>query len=204
MNVVKVELLLATVLSFMSGTVGCATGQTINTLPMNAVIFDGGQPTMQVATVGDTTNARIASRPANSAAINSVATAPVSQVAHASFPQSVQPMPNAMAAAPLTTLNPGDDLLGMIQQTSGVVLLDFYADWCGPCRTQGGILHEMEHTASQNGSSMIKVNVDQHRSLASAFNVTSLPTLILIKDGRIIERQTGIANHQRVADLLSR
>ena len=54
----------------------------------------------------------------------------------------------------------------------------------------------MEGIAIQNDASIIKVNVDQHRQLASALNVTALPTLVLIMDGRIVERQTGLADYQ--------
>ena len=196
MNVVNVKLLLVALMSLMVGTVGCATGQSFNTtsLDSSGVLFDVGQNALQSTTAGEVTGGQIVSNSAT----------PAGQVVHASFPETVEPSSTAPAAAPLTTLGPNDDLLNIVQQASGVVLLDFYADWCGPCRTQGGILHEMEQTASQNHASIIKVNVDQHRRLASAFNVTSMPTLIVIKDGLIIERQTGVANHQRVASLLSR
>ena len=204
MNVVKVKLLLATLLSSLVGTVGCATGQSFTTLSPNSnqAVFDVDQLAMQSTTDEEIESARVANKPPSPTAINPTGT--FEQVANASFAKTVTPTPNVKAVAPLITLSPNDDLLNMVEQASGVVLLDFYADWCGPCRTQGGILHEMELTAEQNQASIIKIDVDQHRRLATAFNVTSMPTLILIKDGLIIERQTGVANHQQVASLLSR
>ena len=188
MSIVKVKLLLVTLMSFSVGTVGCATAQQYNTasLETKRVTFKDDQAATTSATE------------------NQTATSPSDRFVQASYHQPVQPASNTSTLAPLTTLGLGDDLRNMVGQASGVVLIDFYADWCGPCRTQGGILHEMESTASQNNASIIKINVDQHRQLASAFNVTSMPTLILIKNGQIIERQTGVANHQKVASLLSR
>jgi thioredoxin len=83
-------------------------------------------------------------------------------------------------------------------------LVDFYADWCGPCRKQGKILLDMERSASQNHAYIIKVNIDRHRQLADEFEVSSLPTLMLIKNGKVIDRQTGVADHQEIAALLAR
>ena len=206
MSVVKMELLLATLLSLMVGTVGCATAQQINTTALDSsrVLSNADQEAMELTAASETNRVNIASMPTSLGTVNQIVSSTDVRVTQASFGQTVQPTLNTLAAAPLSILGQGDDLSSIVQHASGVVLLDFYADWCGPCRTQGGILHEMENTARQNEASIIKVNVDQHRRLAGSFNVTRLPTLILVKNGRIIERQTGVANHQRVADLLSR
>ena len=206
MNVVNAKLLLATLLAFSVGAVGCATAQQSSTpsLKTTRVAFNTGQTTMNSTGAVEITNPYVVSHPVSQAVDDQTTIAPTAQLAQAPSDETIQPMLTTVAAAPLTTLGPSDDLINMVKHASGVVLLDFYADWCGPCQTQSGILHEMESTASQNNASMIKVNVDQHRGLASAFNVTSMPTLILIKDGRIIERQTGVANHQRIAALLSK
>ena len=206
MNVMKVKLLLATLMSCTLGTVGCAADHPFSTLSQHATraSIDVDQTAMKSSTAGETVSVKMVSKSATPATKNESTTSSAEQFSQASYHQPVQPTSNTLATAPLTTLGPNDDLLEMVDQASGVVLVDFYADWCGPCRTQGGILHEMERTASKNHASIIKVNVDQHRRLASALNVTSLPTLMLIKDGRIIERQSGVANHQRVAALLSK
>ena len=104
----------------------------------------------------------------------------------------------------LTTLRESDELAPLINGASGVVLVDFYADWCGPCRTMGEILKDMKMTASQNGASIVKVNVDQHRELASQFGVASLPTMLVFKDGKMIDRQVGLTDKKRIASLLTR
>ena len=192
MNVVKEKLLLVTLMAFAVGTVGCAAIQPFSTTSLDS------------SNIGEASRVKMANKPTIPVTENETATSPTEQSGQMVSFQSIQPTSDAFAAAPLTTLGPNDDLLSMVQQASGVVLLDFYADWCGPCRTQGGILHEMEGTASQNQASIIKVNIDENRQLASAFKVTSLPTLILIKDGRMIDRQIGLANHQQIASMLSR
>lgn len=104
----------------------------------------------------------------------------------------------------LKTLGPNENLKDLVDNAPGVVLIDFYADWCGPCGTQGKILHELEGVAAQHNASIIKVNVDVHRGLASQLQVSSLPTLMLIKDGKLLERRMGVADRQTVSGLLQR
>ena len=103
----------------------------------------------------------------------------------------------------LLNLTAKDDLDAIIRSAEGNVLIDFYADWCGPCKTQGRILHEMEMTASSNKAVIIKINVDEHQDLATKYQVAALPTLILIRDQKIVERQMGLASQTRVASRLS-
>ncbi len=69
------------------------------------------------------------------------------------------------------------------------VLLDFYADWCGPCRMISPIVEEI---AEENPQYLIgKVNVDKEPELAQQFHVLSIPTLAVIKDGNVITQSTG-------------
>ena len=70
---------------------------------------------------------------------------------------------------PIRTLQEGEDLHDLIEGSSGVVLLDFYADWCGPCRKQSRELHAVEEFATEVNAQIIKVNVDEHRGLAKEY-----------------------------------
>jgi len=105
---------------------------------------------------------------------------------------------------PLITLRHDQDLAKLVREAPGVVLIDFYATWCGPCARQGKVLSELEGFASEIKASIIKIDVDQHKSLADIFDVSALPTLMLVKNGKIVDRQLGLANRTRVTELLKR
>lgn len=70
------------------------------------------------------------------------------------------------------------------------VLVDFYADWCGPCKMVGPLLEDM--SPKYNGKAKIcKLNIDDHKDLARKYKVMSIPTLLFIKDGETVERISG-------------
>lgn len=80
------------------------------------------------------------------------------------------------------------------------VLLDFWASWCGPCQMVGPILEEIakEHSDIKVG----KINVDEERELAEQFQVMSIPTLVVVKDGRIVNQAVGARPKSQILDLL--
>jgi len=71
---------------------------------------------------------------------------------------------------------------------SGIYLVDFYADWCGPCKMLSPILDQIDFVE------VIKVNVDKHPELATRFGVMSIPTMIFFKDGRELKKEIGFRN----------
>lgn len=107
------------------------------------------------------------------------------------------------AAEPsLITLGPGDSFESQIQNAQGVVLVDFFAEWCGPCKKQAVILHDLEPEAAEYGAKIVKIDVDEHKDIAKKFGVSSLPTLIVFKNGEIVDRQTGLTDRRSVERLL--
>ena len=102
----------------------------------------------------------------------------------------------------LVHLEPGSQLNGVLSGSAGPVLVDFYADWCGPCKKQGQVLNELVSTGSQPAT-IVKVNVEQHSELAEQYQVDGLPTLVVFKGGTPVARKTGFASMPEIASLLS-
>ena len=81
---------------------------------------------------------------------------------------------------------------------SGTVLVDFWAPWCGPCRMQTPILEQL--VGKVPGAKIAKLNVDDAGAIAAKFNVMSIPTLLVLKDGRIVQQFVGV---QQAATLVA-
>ena len=82
-----------------------------------------------------------------------------------------------------------------------LVLVDFYADWCGPCKTMSPILHEVK-TILKDEIRIIKINVDQYQDLANEFSVRGVPTLILFKQGKMLWRQSGVLSSKDLVSIV--
>ncbi len=80
------------------------------------------------------------------------------------------------------------------------VLIDFFATWCGPCRMVSPIIEEI---ASENaGSKVCKVDVDEQPDLARQFGVMSIPTLVVVKDGKVINKSIGAKSKKAIMAML--
>jgi len=77
-----------------------------------------------------------------------------------------------------------DELVG-----KGVVLVDFYADWCGPCRMLGPVIEEVSKEVPE--LTVLKVNVDDMNRLANRYSIRSIPTVMLFKDGKPVATRVG-------------
>ena len=82
-------------------------------------------------------------------------------------------------------------------------LVDFWAEWCGPCRMVGPVVEEL--AADYDGKvKFVKVNVDEANELASKYNVFSIPTLILLNKGEIVSQQVGAASKESYKNMIDR
>jgi thioredoxin 1 len=80
------------------------------------------------------------------------------------------------------------------------VLIDFYADWCGPCKMIGPVVEEL---ANENADiKVVKVNVDDNSQIAAKYQVMSIPTLIVIENGQVVNQSVGLISKSEILDLI--
>jgi thioredoxin 1 len=85
--------------------------------------------------------------------------------------------------------------------SSGIVLVDFWAEWCGPCKMLGPVL---EQVAAEIGDEAViaKVNVEEAQELAAKFNVRSIPAVFIMKDGEVVNQFVGLQDKQTLVNAL--
>ncbi|PTX44940.1 thioredoxin [Christiangramia gaetbulicola] len=82
------------------------------------------------------------------------------------------------------------------------VLIDFYADWCGPCKTLAPILKEVKSELGEKVK-IVKINVDKNQSLAAKYQVRGVPTMMIFKDGKQLWRESGVLPKHVIVDKIT-
>ena len=99
-----------------------------------------------------------------------------------------------------TTIITKDNFKAEVLDYKGTVLVDFWADWCGPCRMLSPIVDEV---ATENpGIKVGKINVDEQQELSAQFGIMSIPTLLVFRDGKKINESIGLIPKEQIEKML--
>ncbi len=88
-----------------------------------------------------------------------------------------------------------------VENYNGTVLIDFFAPWCTPCKTMANVIESVADKAGDNVK-ICKVNIDKEKELADRFGVMTIPTLVVMKNGEIMNRSIGVTGKKAVLDML--
>ncbi|MBZ5750222.1 MULTISPECIES: thioredoxin [Metabacillus] len=89
------------------------------------------------------------------------------------------------------------------ETNDGVVLVDFWAPWCGPCKMIAPVLEELDADMGDKVK-IVKVDVDENQETAGKFGVMSIPTLLVLKDGEVVDKAVGYQPKEALAEVLNK
>lgn len=89
------------------------------------------------------------------------------------------------------------------ETSEGVVLVDFWAPWCGPCKMIAPVLEELDAELAGKAK-IVKLDVDENQETAGKFGVMSIPTLLVVKDGEVVDQVVGFQPKEALAELLNK
>ncbi len=100
----------------------------------------------------------------------------------------------------MSAIRLNNENFNQVRNNKGLSLLDFYADWCGPCRM---VLPLVDEIAAEREDLLVgKINVNDNPDLAREFGVLSIPTLVVMKEGKILKKVSGARSKDQILDLI--
>jgi thioredoxin 1 len=112
----------------------------------------------------------------------------------------MSPSPNCGVAETIHLTEPNFD--EMLVATPGLVMVDFWAEWCGPCRAIAPVLEELAE-ASEGRVTLMKINVDENPGLAARYGIRSIPTIVFFKEGAVVDRVVGAVPKAVLQDIVN-
>lgn len=97
-----------------------------------------------------------------------------------------------------------DNFKQEVEDSADPVLVDFFADWCGPCQMMAPIVEEMINEYKGQKVKVGKLNIDENQEVASKYNIMSIPTFLIFKDGKVADRKTGYCAKEELAQLIDK
>lgn len=91
-----------------------------------------------------------------------------------------------------------------VLKSNTLVLVDFFAEWCGPCKMMGPIIEELAEDLKDKPVKIGKLDIDQEPETAKKYNIMSVPTLIIFKDGEPVETMSGLQNKEALKEKLEK
>ena len=91
-----------------------------------------------------------------------------------------------------------------IEQYQGIAVVDFFAPWCGPCQLMAPMIEELIKEYQDKNIKIAKINIDENKTTAQKFNIMSIPTIYLFKNGKVIERIIGYTTKEDLKELINK
>jgi thioredoxin 1 len=89
-----------------------------------------------------------------------------------------------------------------LAQQTGVLMVDFWAEWCGPCKAIAPVLEDLARDGGDR-LTLAKVNVDENHSLAARYGIRSIPTVLFVKDGKVVDQVVGAVPRAKLKEKLA-
>jgi thioredoxin 1 len=102
----------------------------------------------------------------------------------------------------MAVLNVTDQIF-TAETNNGIVLADFFATWCGPCKMIAPVLEELDQDMGKQVK-IVKIDVDQNQETANKFGIMSIPTLLVMKDGKVVDTLVGLKSKEALEEALNK